>query len=257
MDFRSKQTSQITSDSKIIKNRELLYQLFESRPIDDVDTLTNLTLFMRSGSLAKLLFIDEIYREILRIPGQIFEFGTWLGGTTCLLENLRAIHEPYNHLRKIYTFDTFSGYLNEYSKDETSPMLNEIMEKQVYTTPHDYNLYLERLLSFHSENNVLSHIKKFEVIRGDVVKTLPSFLASHPESIVSLAYFDLAMYEPTRFALEHVLQRSVPGTIIVLDELAHREYPGETKAFFEVLSRQNYEITVSKFLADRSFIRLL
>jgi len=35
---------------------------------------------MRSGVLAKLLFLNEIYQEIVAIPGCIFEFGTYLGG---------------------------------------------------------------------------------------------------------------------------------------------------------------------------------
>ena len=100
-------TSQTQADKNIVENRENLYELFKSRPMDDIDTLTNLSLWIRSGQLAKILFIDEIYREILSLPGVIMEFGSWLGGTTCLFENFRAIHEPYNHLRKVVTFDTF------------------------------------------------------------------------------------------------------------------------------------------------------
>lgn len=257
MTKKLRQTSQILSEQNTSLNRENLYQLFEDRPFDNIDTLTNLTLFMRSGSLAKLLFIDELYREILQIPGQIFEFGTWLGGTTCLLENLRAIHEPYNHLRKINTFDTFSGYLRKYTDEDTSEVMDKILKEEVYTTPAKYSKYLESIMEFHNQNNVMSHIKKFNVIPGDVVKTLPEFLKNHPESMVSLAYFDLAMYQPTKSTLKQILTRSIAGTVIVLDELGHAEYAGETKVFYEFFPKIRYEIKKSKYLPDRSYIRIL
>ena len=47
--------------------------------MDDPDVLVNLTMFMRSGSVAKMLFLDEVYRRIVHLPGIIMEFGVWLG----------------------------------------------------------------------------------------------------------------------------------------------------------------------------------
>ena len=42
--------------------------------------------------------------------GALIEFGTWRGQNLVLLENLRAIHEPFNKQRTIIGFDTFAGY---------------------------------------------------------------------------------------------------------------------------------------------------
>ena len=35
-----------------------------------------------------------------------------MGATLSQLISLRAIHEPYNHRRHIYGFDTFKGFVN-------------------------------------------------------------------------------------------------------------------------------------------------
>ena len=86
MEIGKKITSQTPSSKKSLESREILYKLFANRPFDDPNTLVNLSLYMRSGVLAKLLFLNEIYQEIVAIPGCIFEFGTYLGGVPLLLK---------------------------------------------------------------------------------------------------------------------------------------------------------------------------
>jgi len=250
-------TSQTAIDKKLIQNRKKLMQLFKERPFSDEDTLVNLTLFMRSGSLAKLLFLDEIYREIIQIPGCIFEFGTYLGGTTVAFENLRAVHEPYNHLRRIFTFDTFNGYINTSSEKYISKVFKNIIDSKTYSTPTKYEIYLRKLLDCHEKENVMSNISKHKIICGDVVKTLPQLLSNDKSIIVALAYFDLAMYMPTKQALEILLNKMLKGSVIILDELGHPDYPSETNVFYELLASRNYTITRSKYLSDRSYIKLL
>jgi hypothetical protein len=49
-------TSQTPSSPSAKANRENLYKLVASIPFSDSETIVNLSLFMRSGSLAKILF---------------------------------------------------------------------------------------------------------------------------------------------------------------------------------------------------------
>ena len=252
----TKITSQTPSSNKSLEQREKLYEFFSNRPFGDPDTLVNLTLFMRSGSLSKLLFLNEIYEQIIEVPGAIFEFGTYLGGSTVAFENLRAVHEPYNHLRRIFTFDTFSGYKSIEAEPNISEVFEEIIQENVYTTPQGYREYLSQLLNYHEQENVMSHITKHQVIEGNVLDTLPTVLKSEPSLIIALAYFDLAMLDPTRFALESILPKMIKGSIIILDELGHPDYPSETTTFFELISKRNYKIRISKYLSDRSIITL-
>src|SRR3954452_25367233 len=85
-------------------------ELFESSPIPTTELLTNLGLYNRSSIVAKTLYLDELDRQIVKIPGVIMAFGVWWGANVALLLSLRAVHEPYNWTRKVIGFDTFTGY---------------------------------------------------------------------------------------------------------------------------------------------------
>ena len=240
-------TSQNQSSAQILKNREKLFELFKSRPLGDEDLLVNLGLFIRSGALAKILFLDEIYQKIVNIPGYIFEFGVWWGQTIAVLENLRAIHEPYNHQRHIVAFDTFTGYPEVGDKDRRS----EIISEGVYKVSEGYEKYLEQLIEFHEKENVMSHLKKHEIVVGDSRTTCPDWLKRNPQAFVSLAYFDMALYEPTKICLEAIKPRLIRSSVVVFDELNHTDYPGETEAALEILGTESFAIVNSKILPDR------
>jgi hypothetical protein len=227
-----------------------LYQLFNERPLDDSNLMVSLGLFMRSSALAKILFIHELYEMIKNKPGIIVEFGCFWGQNLVLFENLRAIYEPFNPSRRIVGFDTFSGYEGFSDFDRRNPFVSE----NTHSTTHGYKEYLESLLKFHEQNNVLKEIKKTELIEGNCIETVPKYFHDNPEAMVALAYFDMALYEPTKAALNAIKPRLMPGSILLMDEFNNRDMPGETVAFREVFSGVKYEIQTSKFIADRSII---
>ena len=41
-----------------------------------------------------------------------------------------------------------------------------------------------------------------ELIKGDVLETLPTFLSEHPDYRFAAIHFDMDVYSPTKFALE-------------------------------------------------------
>jgi len=131
-----------------------------------------------------------------------------------LFENLRAIYEPLNQNRRIIGFDTFRGYPELSSKDIAS----DTIKVGGYTVSEGYKDYLEKLLAYHESNNVLSNIKKHTVIEGDVTETVPEFFEENPEAVVALAYFDLALYRPTRICLEAIKPHLIRGSVVMLDE---------------------------------------
>jgi len=92
------------------------------------------------------------------------------------------------------------------------------------------------------------------LVRGNVIDTVPKFFKEHPETVVALAYFDLALYEPTKVCLETILPHLIPGSLIMLDEFNSPEAPGETLAFREVLSTISYITKKSKYLPDRTLV---
>ena len=108
------------TSEKQFSARERLYRLFRERPLSDEELLINMGLYMRSSALAKILFLNELYQKVVGIPGSMMVFGTWWGQDMTVLQNLRAVYEPYNYTRKVIGFDTFKGYPRLSSKDKES-----------------------------------------------------------------------------------------------------------------------------------------
>jgi hypothetical protein len=230
--------------------RQKIFELFKNSPLPDDEILTNLGLYIRSTILAKILYLNELYQKIINIPGVIIEFGTWWGANLALFEAFRSVYEPYNWTRKVIGFDTFQGYPSISSKDGNSPY--SVVGS--YTTSKNYKEYLSALLDAHEEDNVMSHLKKYEIVKGDVVKTIGKYLNENSQIIIAMAYFDLQLYEPTKKCLEAIQPYLVHGSVIAMDELNCKDFPGETVAFREIFSTKKYTIARSHFLPDRSYL---
>lgn len=242
-------TQQTRSSDKQLQNRQRLLDLFERTPLPPDQLLTNLSLYLRSGVFARLLFLDELYRKIVTVPGDVVEFGTWWGQSLVTFLNLRAVHEPYA-ARKVIGFDTFSGYAQPGSQDRPS----ETIKSGGYAVSQGYEGYLAELLEYHEQENVLAHLKKFELVRGDVVTTAPRYFADRPEAVVALAFFDMALYEPTKAALAAIEDRLVKGSVLAFDEFNDPDYPGETQAVREVLGLRSFGLFRSKYLPARTYL---
>ncbi|MDR2406953.1 MAG: hypothetical protein LBE13_02400 [Bacteroidales bacterium] len=72
--------------------------------------------------------------------------------------------------------------------------------------------------------------------------------------IITLAYFDFDIYTPTKKCLEAILPHLTKGAIIGFDELNWHEFPGETRAFNEVLGINKYKIYKDKNNPRPSYI---
>jgi hypothetical protein len=109
-------------------------------------------------------------------------------------------------------------------------------------TTKGYEEYLSQILQYHESNSPISHIKKYELVKGDASKTIKKYMTDNPETIIAFAYFDFDLYEPTKICLETILPHLTKGAVIGFDELNTHLFPGETKAFDEVLEINRYKI---------------
>jgi len=187
------------------------------------------TVFLKRQILSRLIYQDMLYRKIINVPGVICEFGVQWGATMAALINLRGIYEPYNHSRTIHGFDTFEGFPGVSAEDGSALATGD------YATSKGYEAQLEEILTLQESFSPLPHMKKFELIKGDVTKTLPSWIRDNPHVIISMAIFDMDVYEPTKAAITAVIPRLTRGSLLVFDELNCRHFPGETLAVMETL----------------------
>jgi hypothetical protein len=160
------------------------------------------------------------------------------------------MYEPYNYGRKIVGFDTFSGFPTVTARDGTDPAVAE----KGYSVTANYERYLDAVLAYHEQQSPISHLKKYEIVKGDAVATLARYLEEHPETIIAMAYFDFDIYEPTKKCLAMIKDRLTKGTVIGFDELNHPAFPGETLALKEEVGLGRYAIRRSPLDPCPSYI---
>ncbi len=218
--------------------QESLVSLFKESPIPDDEILANLGVYSNRQLMSHFVFIHHVYQQIINTHGVIMELGCRWGQNLALFETMRALYEPYNYSRKIIGFDTFGGFPSVHKKDGGS----SVIEEGAYGVTGDYEKHLEQVLNAHEQNAPLDHLKKFELVKGDAIKTVPTYLEHHPETIISLAYFDFDLYEPTLACLKAIQPYLTKGSVIVFDELNSTHFPGETVAVREALGMNNIAI---------------
>jgi Macrocin-O-methyltransferase (TylF) len=222
-EFTQRSSGEMTADERLKELSEINRDAFGAQ------WNHHSTVFLKRQVLSRLIYQDTLYRKIINVPGVICEFGVQWGATMTTLINLRGMYEPYNHSRTIHGFDTFEGFANINAKDGTASAAGD------YATSKGYEAELEEILSLQESFSPLSHMKKFELIRGDVTETLPPWIKANPHVIISMAIFDMDVYEPTVAAIVGVLPRLTRGSLLVFDELNCRHFPGETQAVIEEL----------------------
>ncbi len=229
-----------------------LYETYQSLDMPDNQTLAHLGLFLDRISWADYLFMIELYKMSLDVHGVIAEFGVRWGKNLALFSALRAIFEPYNHTRKILGFDTFEGLKGIQKKDGHS----EAVYHGAFAVSEGYENTLDHILTCHEAKSPIPQIKKFELIKGDVRNTLTPYLEQHPETIFSLVYLDMDLYEPTKHVLEVIRPYLTKGSIIGFDEVGHPKWPGETTAVAEALGLSSVAIQRMPFSPGTSYIRI-
>lgn len=232
--------------------RERLAHLLAETPIPAMDLLDNLTLFMRRRHVADLLSMDALYRMVLDVPGAIFEFGVRYGRHLGALVALRSIYEPYNPLRRIVGFDTFTGFPDVAEVDRVSP--SAVAGR--FAVPDGYPRYLQEVLAAHEGGDYLRHVTERTVlVPGDVRETLPRYLEENQHTVIAMAYFDLDIYEPTRAALDVVKPYLTSGSVLAFDEADHPKWPGENLAIREALGLNDVALRLLPGRSAPTYVR--
>lgn len=223
-------------DSDEPARRQKLVDLLRTCPIPDNELAMNLGLFLTPQTLSRVLFMDFLYRQVIDVQGVVMEFGCRWGQNVSLFTALRGIHEPFNRLRKVVAFDTFAGF--PAVTDDDGPR----MTKGAYAVTENYPDYLAKILDVQEQESPQAHVKKHEIVPGDVTETLPAYLKQNPETVVALAYFDLDLHAPTVAALRAIESRLTRGSVIGFDEINDPATPGETIALMETFGLSRYPL---------------
>ncbi len=240
---------QSVMDGDVVTARRKIAQALVNSPIPPEEMLRNLGLYVLPMEIKRFLFFDSLYRKQLNTPGVILEFGCRWGQNLAILQCLRAIYEPYNLLRKIVGFDTFSGLSGVTEKDGHA----DVALEGAYGVGEDYEKYLDYLLSLKESQSPMPQVPKYSLVKGNAPEKLEEYLRSHPEVIVSFAYFDMDIYEPTVQCLRLLKGRLTKGSVVGFDELNFPEFPGETVALQEAIGLNNVRLRRNRWCANECF----
>jgi hypothetical protein len=171
------------------------------------------------------LFTYEMLLKTVGIPGDIFEFGCWKGANLMFLAKVNSLLEPYSS-KRLFGFDNFSGLPS--ASEEDGLYAKEQQGKYV----GDERTLREAISLFGYEN-------KISLVVGDALLTIPVYDQENPSSLISFAYLDFDLYEPTKLALQFIDRNISVGGVIVFDEACTPEWPGETLAMKQFLGKSS------------------
>jgi hypothetical protein len=223
--------------------RDELNRLMTNSGIPAEERLETLPVFLKRQEMARILFLNELYQQILEIPGSIVQCGVRWGGDVTTLTSLRGLYEPYNYSRRIIGFDTFSGLAGVNEKDQG---ISEVLDGQFAVT-EGYQDTLSSILKMHESMAPLPHICKHALVVGDARNTVPQFLQQNPGEAIALLYLDMDIYDPTKVVLEQCIARMPSGAIVVFDEFGDRRFPGEAAAYFELSGKVKLKLKRTAF----------
>lgn len=248
-------------EPKVIRQGELeacreLENNFVAFPTDMQTKLQNFPNWVRHRDLARFLFKADIYRSILTVPGMIFECGVLYGGGMSTWLHLNEIYEPVNYGRRVFGFDTFSGFPSVSANDiPKNPKYPEIYQKGTYSAAEAEG-QVRDVFDLIDRTRKLPQFPRARVVKGDVTIELPRLLQEDRSITIALLYLDLDLYEPTRACIEACLPRMPKGSVICIDEINFETFPGETQAVYDCLDLRTVTMERVPWVPNIAVIRL-
>lgn len=178
--------------------------------------------------LGKVLAHYELYKRVVGLPGHVVECGVFKGVSLVQLAVFRRLLES-DDSRRIVGFDAFGPFPGRHDAADTA-FVEQWQRNAGPGIPVDE---LQAALDHKSFTNV-------ELVPGDILETVPRYVAGHAELKIALLHVDVDVYAPTRAVLEHLYDRVVPGGVVMLDD-----YPtvaGATRAVDEFFAARNVAI---------------
>ncbi len=192
--------------------------------------------------ISKILAHYELYKIAGHKPGTIVECGVFKGISLLRFAMFRELFEsPFS--KKIVGFDTFGKFPNtEFSDDKK-------LRKKLIQDAGEQSISKSQMLKVFKHKGI---DKSIELVKGDITKTVPEYVKSHPELKISLLNIDTDIYEPSVTILKYLYPKVVKGGVVIFDD--YGVFPGETKAVDEYFKNENIEIKKFPFALTPCYI---
>lgn len=159
-------------------------------------------------SIGALFNLYSAVRYIVEagIPGDLVECGVHMGGSIMLIEHV-LLHDTAP--RRLFALDTFTGFVRR------SEELDLDLRTGAAACPLE-----ESGLDYTSASTANMESVGYEglcVVKGDVLETIPTLDVEQ----LALLRLDTDTYDTTKFELEQLYDRVVPGGVVIVDDYGY------------------------------------
>jgi hypothetical protein len=102
----------------------------------------------------------------------------------------------------------------------------------------------------------VNRIPRCQLVKGDIARTTPEFVKTRPDVVVAMLILDTDLYESTKVALETFLPLTPKGGLVVFDEVAYVNFPGQSSALKEICDLNNIELKRLPFDSSVGYFRV-
>lgn len=164
------------------------------------------------------------------VPGDVVEFGCFVGTTSLFLQRLLLAKKSN---KKLYVYDSFDG-LPEKTKEDESPLGHDFRRGELRSTK------AQLIENFRKANLPLPTIKKawFYEVEPHEVPTKISF-----------AFLDGDFYKSIRASLSLIENNMSPGGIIIVDDYSNEKLPGAQAAIDGWIQHTGHSLQTKSSLA--------
>lgn len=190
--------------------------------------------YKRTG---RLLAHYELYKIIANLEGDIVECGVFKGASLMRFINFIQLFENNSSFkRKVYGFDIFGKFPGtDYEEDKAE------LQAFIDETGGGISIDKEEL----SQYIKLKGFLNYDLIKGDILKTVPEFIDNNPNVKIALLNIDTDIYEPCKVILQKLAPRVVSGGVIIFDD--YGVFQGETELADEYAKKHGFEIKKFNF----------
>ncbi len=202
--------------------------------LDPLEAVKHFPVLARRQWLKRFLAHADFFRRTLEVPGDIAELGVFRGLGLMTWANLLECFCVGDRTKVVYGFDNWNGFTRLSPEDGGE---NAAIHKTPGGfCPADSWEEINSALRIFDADRFIPWKPRVQLVRGDIEQTVPTFVAENPGVRFSLIHFDCDLYRPTKIALECLWPKVSRGGIVLFDEYAISDWPGETRAVDEIFA---------------------
>ena len=212
----------------------------EKFELSALECVKNFAILSRRQWLKRFLAHYQLFMKTLEVPGDIAELGVFRGLGLMTWANFLECHCVGDRTKTVYGFDNWTGFTEVTDKDGSNT--EQTFKEEGGFSPEHFYQELKSAIAIYDKDRFIPWKKRVDLVKGDIENSVAAFLEENPGVRFSLVHFDCDLYKPTLAALQAIWPKVSKGGVVLFDEYAIKDWPGETRAVDEFFADKDVQI---------------